>query len=453
MLFHVYAFCWNDETLIPAFLKHYEQADEIFVYDNMSTDSSASIVELHGRKVIPYDTNNCLNDKVQGSLRSSIWENSKGKADFVIIQDLDEFIHFPNFPNDLKGALQDLKEKNVTSARSICYNIIFEDQEWLRVLENIENISSISQIFKGKKDNQAAINSGRFDKVLVFNPNVFDSVTFSMGGHSWVPKPAVNNRPCSEPDRPILVHYKHLGKHYEYERRVVTRERIKHQWDKNGKGPGNHYNKTDEQIKKLLEEWYQGPYEDMPKILFPNFFRVQISQDIPTIFLKSEVDTDQEWLNLMITKCSKNEKTLVIDIGNCLNGLFGIACISAGAKKAICLEKNKDNLKNLCDTFRANDFSKLSAIDYYNGGNFDVNLDGFDQILAKIDIGHMLNPQTVEKNIMKILGGAQEMLVICLKFEKEKFKHQAIQEFIASINIETFGWKQKLVDNYFFLQK
>jgi glycosyltransferase involved in cell wall biosynthesis len=43
-----YAICWNEEVMLPYYLKHYEKfCEKIIIYDNMSTDNSRNIIKNH----------------------------------------------------------------------------------------------------------------------------------------------------------------------------------------------------------------------------------------------------------------------------------------------------------------------------------------------------------------------------------------------------------------------
>lgn len=101
--FHVHAFNWNESKLLPAFLKHYEQADKIYIYDNESTDNSVDIILAAGRDVISFSSDGKFDDTIHQNMRNEMWKKSIGKTDYVIIQDLDEFLHFPKDPNNLKS--------------------------------------------------------------------------------------------------------------------------------------------------------------------------------------------------------------------------------------------------------------------------------------------------------------------------------------------------------------
>jgi glycosyltransferase involved in cell wall biosynthesis len=116
--FHVYAINWNEERLLPLFFRHYRQADKIVILDNESTDRSLEICKAHGAEVISFSTGQKLDDHVNRTLKNTAWHESRGKADYVIVQDLDEFVYFPKYPNNLRAGLEELRAKGVTLART-----------------------------------------------------------------------------------------------------------------------------------------------------------------------------------------------------------------------------------------------------------------------------------------------------------------------------------------------
>ena len=76
--FAVYAICWNEEDLLPAFLHHYRHADRIVVFDNESSDQSREIVLAAGREARSFSTEGSFNDEVHRLLKNNVWKDSRG---------------------------------------------------------------------------------------------------------------------------------------------------------------------------------------------------------------------------------------------------------------------------------------------------------------------------------------------------------------------------------------
>jgi glycosyltransferase involved in cell wall biosynthesis len=99
-----YVIVWNEELMLPYYLRHYSQfCDKIIVYDNMSTDGTREIIENHPLvERIPFDSKGEFNDYIHIELKRKSIQHAKGNADFIILGDCDEFIYH----KDIKGFLE-----------------------------------------------------------------------------------------------------------------------------------------------------------------------------------------------------------------------------------------------------------------------------------------------------------------------------------------------------------
>ena len=95
MTIDVFSLCYNEEIILPYFLKHYKKfVRNITIYDNMSTDNSVNIMNEYGVNVIPYDTQGKLEESAFLSIKNNSWKGSD--ADWVIVCDTDELIYHEN---------------------------------------------------------------------------------------------------------------------------------------------------------------------------------------------------------------------------------------------------------------------------------------------------------------------------------------------------------------------
>ena len=128
MTFNVYALNWNESRILPAFLHHYRDANRIIIYDNESTDDSVNIIKKHGREVITFSSNETFDDTINRDLKNNFWKSSvDDDVDYIIVQDLDEFLYFPSYPDDIPKALLEMKRQGFTCARAIGYNMYCSD--------------------------------------------------------------------------------------------------------------------------------------------------------------------------------------------------------------------------------------------------------------------------------------------------------------------------------------
>src|SRR6187551_2085086 len=112
MRVHVYAPTFNEEKILPYFLRHYSTfAERLIFIDNGSTDRSREIISAAPSAVLKsLDTNNKMEESALRDIRNHAWKESRGQADFVVIADADEFVWHPN----MRGYLEELKRIGVT---------------------------------------------------------------------------------------------------------------------------------------------------------------------------------------------------------------------------------------------------------------------------------------------------------------------------------------------------
>jgi len=244
MKFHVYAINWNEENILRSFFKHYYQAEHIYILDNNSSDRSVEIAQSYSATIIPFDTNNTLDDSMHAVLKNTIWKRSRGIVDYVIVQDLDEFLFFPKFPNNIMAGLINLKENGITISKSQGYNMYCTDEEYDTFTKYEQSITSF--ITNGCIYPHHTL----YDKCLVFDPNKIDETNFTVGSHSCSPTGEVK----FDTTRTLLLHYKYMGKNNQINRYKVVRDRI---GVKNReRNYGAQYYKTDNEIQSYISDLY-----------------------------------------------------------------------------------------------------------------------------------------------------------------------------------------------------
>jgi glycosyltransferase involved in cell wall biosynthesis len=103
-----YVTVWNEEKMLPYYLRHYSTfCDRIIVLDNESTDNTVSIAnEYPMAEVRKFSTGDTFNDYAHLELKHKCIEESKGNADYIIVSDCDEFIAHPNIKEFLQNNSQ-----------------------------------------------------------------------------------------------------------------------------------------------------------------------------------------------------------------------------------------------------------------------------------------------------------------------------------------------------------
>ena len=112
MRLHIYTVCWNEQELLPYYLRHYSQfAERIVVYDNQSTDATADIVRACSKAEHRiYDTGGVFDDPEILRIKNTAYKESRGQADFVVVGDVDEILYHPQ----MADLLQKYKREGVT---------------------------------------------------------------------------------------------------------------------------------------------------------------------------------------------------------------------------------------------------------------------------------------------------------------------------------------------------
>jgi glycosyltransferase involved in cell wall biosynthesis len=217
MKIDLYSTMHNEEEILPYFLRHYEQiADRIFVWEDQSTDRTREILASHPKvKLMPLNVHGDDDAHWVDNVWPQYTSISKGKADYVIIVDADEFVYHPNLYAYLETCLKD-------GVRLFCccgFTMISESFP-----------TTDEQIYD-------EIKTGMHDpwggKCCVFSPYIH--IKYAPGRHF--------TKECSEDLTQAgkhdlkLLHYRYLGKEYFAKRsarnmnRMSENNKIQH-WDK-----------------------------------------------------------------------------------------------------------------------------------------------------------------------------------------------------------------------------
>ena len=187
--------CLNEERMLPFFFRHYEPyVDRYFIYDNGSTDDSLALIAEHPRaQVVPFETEGDSFVDCARRLLDHVWKGSRGAASWVIVCEVDEHLHHPEFITYLDRCLS----TGVTAIRAIGFDMVSRNAP-------PPNHLLFETVTRG-------LRSGGFDKLAVFRPDCIDETCFSVGRHTASPIGNV----VFEPVRQVkLLHYKYLGVDY-----------------------------------------------------------------------------------------------------------------------------------------------------------------------------------------------------------------------------------------------
>lgn len=236
MKIHLITCCYNEEQLLPYFLKHYGQfCDLITFYDDNSTDKSLDIIRsFPNTEIIPQNTG--LTDKFDDNnvawIKNTAYRTNRD-YDWVIVVDIDEFLYHP----DLLKKLEQYKKEGVTVPLTVgfdMYTKTFPTED--------------KQIYEIIKTGRPA---GNHSKKAIFNPKDLD-INYTLGCHTANP---VGNVVYSLDNELKVLHYVYLSHKYMTEKRKKLFDRLCDSNKENGIGTHNDaYSKTKEDEYNKLED-------------------------------------------------------------------------------------------------------------------------------------------------------------------------------------------------------
>lgn len=222
----IYTVAFNEEVFLQFFIDHYRSrfpGCHIVINDNMSTDRTVEIAQANNCEVVPFDTNNQINDRRYLEIKNNCWKTSK--TPWVLICDVDELL-------DINEA--DLKKEEaagVTMIRSEAYNMI-----------NLEDNYDLVNIKFGSRCEP-------YDKSYLFNKTFFNEINYSPGCHTCDP---LGFTKLSD-KKYILYHYKclnpdfHAARYKLYATRLSP-ENLQNNW-------GYHYFQSEQEIRNGYVAW------------------------------------------------------------------------------------------------------------------------------------------------------------------------------------------------------
>lgn len=225
---HVYAVCWNEGKIIPFFLQHYNEfVDHYYIYDNYSDDETGYLLSKYSNiTVIKYDTGGTFNDIKHQQIKNTTWKQSRGKADWVIVIDMDELLYTPQMTQFL------IQNSSYTLFKPDGYNMVaasFPDYD-RKIIESVN---------KGVKNEF-------YSKSVLFNPYRIVEINYEPGAHEDYPEGIVS---VARDNNLKLLHYKNLGIDYVLNRIKLYKRRASKENEENNLN--THYNI---ESQKVIEE-------------------------------------------------------------------------------------------------------------------------------------------------------------------------------------------------------
>ncbi|MDR1583933.1 MAG: glycosyltransferase family 2 protein [Prevotellaceae bacterium] len=231
---HLYAVCWNEEKMLPFMLNYYSEfVSQFYIYDNYSDDNTDEILKKWENVTVrKYDTGGALNDVIHNTIKNNAWKKSRGKADWIIAIDMDEFLYSPNLKEHLTCATKEGAS-------------IFQTQGYDMYAEKYPIYSPTKKITDMVKTGML---SDYYSKSIIFNPNRIVEMNYMPGAHESFPEGIVK----FAKEKLSLLHYKNLGLPLLLERQDRYRKRLSN--ENKEKIYGMQYAREDELIIEEFEK-------------------------------------------------------------------------------------------------------------------------------------------------------------------------------------------------------
>lgn len=205
---HYYAVCWNEEKMLPFVFQYYEPFVDCFiVYDNYSDDSSESIVRSHRNTEIVKFRTEGFDDTKHNDIKNQCWKRSRGKADYVIVCDIDELLYF----KDIQQLLRMLKEQRISIVKPFGYNMY--SVGYPRFLPEYPITEQVKR----------GVRVPMFDKCILFDPHAIVEINYKPGAHECHPWGRVK---WYRDEDVKLLHYKNIGLEQLVERNRMYASRL-----------------------------------------------------------------------------------------------------------------------------------------------------------------------------------------------------------------------------------
>lgn len=207
---HYYGLCWNEEKMLPFMFDYYGQfVDKFTIFDNYSTDQSEKIINSHSNaKIIKFSMNNQINDFVYQDIKNNCWKKSRGKADYVVVCDMDEFVFHPR----MKDFLNESMKHHYSFFHPVGYDMF----------------SEVYPSFQSGTYLPFQIDSGyqcdTYSKCILFDPHRIVEINYWVGAHEARPLGVVKMPHKREPLK--VLHYKNLGLDHVLGRVRLYRDRL-----------------------------------------------------------------------------------------------------------------------------------------------------------------------------------------------------------------------------------
>lgn len=208
MKIDLYTLCWNEMDILPFVIDYWKRfVTHAYVYDNGSTDGSVEYLKQFDWITVEHYESDGMDDSKLRDIKNTKWKQSKGKADWVVVCDMDEIVYSKNLIN----VFEEATEKGYTAI----------DCDWYWFCNDYLPEYKDDGILLHQKCTKFHNNPG---KHLIFNPNEIIEINYSVGAHTANPKG--NYKPYKSGDMCVFHTNKGFGIEYKLKRYKEMNNRL-----------------------------------------------------------------------------------------------------------------------------------------------------------------------------------------------------------------------------------
>lgn len=210
MRIELHTICWNEVDFLPFFFRHYDPlVDRYFIHDDGSTDGTLDLLAAHPKVEIrrfarPVGDSFVLSHRV---FHETAWKESRGRADWVIVTAVDEFLSMR--AGLTKKRLATYARAGATMIPAIGYQMI-------------------SETFPAPgTDLRRTVTTGAsnplMNKLSLFDPNAIETTGYAIGRHEASPQGRLILAPFDELE---LRHFRYLDFERTLRRNLALADRL-----------------------------------------------------------------------------------------------------------------------------------------------------------------------------------------------------------------------------------